>query len=232
MSSWVSGDSRRLDFVDGQVLGAVPPDVLAKVAPLRAGIHNRGEVIAGELTVFAGKIGQAVGEQNLHLADVSGVEQQLTVVGARQRVFSREVHAAVAKGHPERLAAPTRLENSTAKRQHRLNRCASLGCLLQLEASKKLSCPNRQAQHHPPRDINISNVDERARFSPGASPPLKSVSTQVGSGGRFRQRFPTARRPDWTGSRFPRSDKLRCRPGEEIAPGGAGSRCLPGYRWR
>jgi hypothetical protein len=79
---------------------------------------NRQEVVAGELTDFAGDADAAIGEQDLGLADAAGVKEELARRRIARGILVAEAEVEIAERDPARLAAPSHMDQALPVRQH------------------------------------------------------------------------------------------------------------------
>ena len=97
-------DSERLEL---DWLGPVPKGQPAQLGQVLGSRDDRQEVVAGELPELAGETDAAIGEQDLGLADATGVKEELTGCRVARRVLVAEAEVQVAERNPARLAAPS-----------------------------------------------------------------------------------------------------------------------------
>src|SRR5262245_20690531 len=103
--------------LEGDLLGAVPEHETAELLEGVPALHDREEVIAGQLADLAGEARAAVGEQDLRLADAAGIEEELAGGRVARVVLVTEPEVALPERHPGGLAAPARLDQPLAPRQ-------------------------------------------------------------------------------------------------------------------
>jgi hypothetical protein len=88
----------------------VPPDFFAEQAQLRQVVLDRRDVISGHLAILAGKHRLTVGNEDLHLARIARIEENLSRLRPRGGVFRADADPEIAKRYPERLTTPARLD--------------------------------------------------------------------------------------------------------------------------
>ena len=76
-------------------------------------------MIAGELTHLAGEMDPTIGEQNLGLADATGIEDDLAGRGVARVVLIGDAEIEIAERHPHALSAPAHMDRLALER-HRL----------------------------------------------------------------------------------------------------------------
>src|SRR5258708_27369413 len=106
---------------------AFPENFFAEFAQVLAALSNRQEVIASDLTQFAGETGRAIGEEDLRLAIPTRIEQNLT--GGRMAGVILKCYAGlpVAQGNPGGFAAPARVDEFVVERQQLLKAAQVFG---------------------------------------------------------------------------------------------------------
>jgi hypothetical protein len=112
-------DSERLEL---DPLGPVLKGQPAQLGQVLGSRDDRQEVIAGELPDLAGETDAAIGEQDLGLADATGVKEELTGCRVARRVLVAEAEVQVAERNPARLAAPPHMDQTLPVRQPRIVR--------------------------------------------------------------------------------------------------------------
>src|SRR4029453_1565052 len=90
-----------------------PADLLQMLPP----VHDRGEVIARQLTRLAREARLAVRGEDLRLADAARVNQQLAGAGVARRVLEADAEVELAERYPRCLARPASLDQLRVERQ-------------------------------------------------------------------------------------------------------------------
>src|SRR3981189_2150673 len=103
-------------------------------------------MVAGELADLAGKADRAIGKQDLGLADVAGVKQDLARRRKARRILVAEAEIERAKRDPARLAAPPHMDQALAIGQQRFNPGTSRGRRITLEPRRKGERPRLDAK--------------------------------------------------------------------------------------
>ena len=104
---------RRRSFrrLEDDVLRALPQHLAPHRAQLLASGLDGEEVVAGELADLAGKTGRAVWEEDLGLAEATGIEQDLARRGMAGVVLIADAEVVVAQRNPAGLTAPARVDD-------------------------------------------------------------------------------------------------------------------------
>src|SRR5688572_1660804 len=135
-----------LDLFYDEVLRALPEREAADLGEVLVAFGHGREVIPRELADFAGEEARAVWEEDLHLGDASGIDEDLP----RRRVTGviLEVDAETLLPHrdPGGLAAPTAVHQLAAQREHATDRRYGLRRVLLFPARSEGERPGRDAK--------------------------------------------------------------------------------------
>src|SRR2546423_3040868 len=107
---------RALLLREGDRLRAPPQHDLTEILQAFAALHDRREVVPGQLAGLAREAGRAVGKEQLGLAHAAGIEQELARRGIARRVLRSDPHVELAERDPGGLAAPARLDELALER--------------------------------------------------------------------------------------------------------------------
>ncbi len=118
---------RHSNRLEPDLLGTLPEHGLAEFRqPIQPGCQ-RDEMVAGELTHFAGEVYPAIGQQNLGLADAARIKDDLTRRGIAGVVFIPDAKVEIAERKPDALAAPPDMDHLTFERHRAAKRGTGLG---------------------------------------------------------------------------------------------------------
>src|SRR5712691_8588597 len=135
------------DGFESDVLRAFPQDELAERRKLLRAVLDGREMVARELAHLAREDRRPVWKEDLGLAELARVQQQLAGRGVARGVLVTELQGELAEGDPGRLPAPARLDDPRLEGQHRGEPRARFGCELCLEPRLEPQAGNRYS--HP-----------------------------------------------------------------------------------
>src|SRR5687768_2829404 len=138
-----------LRLAEGDVLGAVPEHPSAQLTQVLVAGDDRGEVIPRECTRLARERDVAVREQELGLADATGVEDQLAGTRVARGVLRPDAHVEVAHRDPPALARPAHVDDLRVERQHLAEGRDGLGRRVILEAGREGEAACVDLEHGP-----------------------------------------------------------------------------------
>ena len=128
--------------------GRPPRGRPAQLLQLLGPLHDRGEVVAGELAHLAREAGRPVWEEDLDLREAAGIEEELARRGIAVRVLRADAKVELeAHGHPGGLAAPARLHELAAQRQQGAERGDRLRRGALLEARREAEAAGGDGEH-------------------------------------------------------------------------------------
>src|SRR4051812_23279411 len=156
------------------VQGAVPQHVLAERAQPLVALHDREEVVAGELADDAREQRAAVGEQDLRFAEPAGVPEDLAGCRVARRVLGlaadADVH--VAERNPGGFSAPARVDDLAVERQQRLEGGNRLGRAFALELGLEGEFACGDGQHGVSSLPDAGGLPRRSERTVGNSRPM------------------------------------------------------------
>ena len=127
-----------LFLAEGDLLGALPEELLPERAEALVALDDRREVVSRQLARLRGEVDVAVREQDLRLGDAAGVEDDLARVGIGRRVLRAEPQVEVAERDPAALARPADVDDLRLERKQPSERRNGRGRVLLLEARREL----------------------------------------------------------------------------------------------
>ena len=102
----------------GNIYGPVPKRGAAEFGQVLDTLGDGQEVIAAELTEFAGKSDPAVGQEYFRFAIAAGIEEELAGGWVASGVFEAETGGKVTHGDPAGFAAPAHVNEFLTQGQH------------------------------------------------------------------------------------------------------------------
>ncbi len=132
--------------MEDDLFRAFPKDLPTQGSQIVRSFGNGKEMVAGQLTDFAGEADPAIGEQNLGLADAARVKQDLTRCWETGVVFETQAQIERAEGDPAGLATPSNMDDAFPIRQQTAKFGAGKGGSLILEFCPEGKCAGSDLQ--------------------------------------------------------------------------------------
>ena len=104
---------------EGNILSPFPQHEATKFIQLRLPFNNAEKVVASQVAHFTGKLGTAIGKQDLCFAIATWIKQNIAARRMTCMVFEIEISVEIAERYPNRLTAPPGVNHFVLKGQQR-----------------------------------------------------------------------------------------------------------------